>query len=344
MYSYFSIRSIDLLFRWFKTGHLNERQLRLAYVLCVGLFLSWPSNAITSIRIGNDSMFSMFCAVSFYYLLRWYEFHKLRYMFFSLIAASFCVWTKTNGLILFGLIGALILATCIKEYILFRKKDQLRPLIAMFSIVFVIAIYFSFQSKIQETLSDPNARLIVGNANTLGPAFIVGKGPSNFLTLDLVKFIKTPFTHALEVDSGREYFWYYLFKTSMFGEFNWGRGTVPFAKVESALFLLLIIVFFTGLISFSKRKELLPFILSLQLFLTAMILFRISYPFSSSGDFRYIYPALLPFSELVATAVLYSKTKMIKIGASTIIFVFILSSVFFQLATIIELLGDKNHP
>lgn len=344
LYSYFSIRSIDLLFRWFKKDLLNERQLKLAYFLCIGLFLSWPSNAITSIRIGNDSMFSMFCAVSFYYLLRWYELRKLHYLFFSLIAAALCVWTKTNGLILFGLIGALIFATSIKEYILFRKKDQVLPLIAIFSIVFVSTVYFSFQSKFQDALSDPNARLVVGNANTLGSAFIVGKGPSNFLTLDLIKFIKTPFTHALEADSGREYFWYYLFKTSMFGEFNWGRGTIPFAKVESAMFLLLLIVFFIGFSSFWKRKESLPFILSLTLFLTAMILFRISYPFSSSGDFRYIYPALLPFFVMVATAVLNSKRIVIRIGASTIIFVFILSSFFFQLATIIELLGDKNHP
>ncbi|WP_159732066.1 hypothetical protein [Sphingobacterium paramultivorum] len=320
LYSYFSIASIDKFFRIIISKDIaSKSKIVYAYYMAILLFLLWPSNMIVAIRIGNDIMFDLLFSIGFYFSLCWYDSKKLGDLFYATFFAACCVWAKSNGYILFALLAMLLLVLVIKEIRVHKIKET--TLTAIFTLFFVglFSVYLSFGAKIRSSLNGSQKSMIVENATSLNPALLVDAHFSNFMPFNPLPFIEIPFTDSMDDSRGRQSFWYYLMKTSLFGEFHFdGIKIAVIAQSISLLFLLLVLSFFYGMIRYCRIAAVPPFIFSISLLTFAMIAFRVCYPYSCSNDFRYIYPAILPF-------VLISSLSLIRFKDSKLILFLFLS-------------------
>ena len=136
---------------------------------------------------------------------------------------------------------------------------------------------------------------VVGNAGGNDNSVLVRNNPGNFLFFDLRTFLTQPYTDPWHDELGRQFFWNYLAKTSLFGEFKLletPKG-LWLASIISACFVAFVGF---GLRGFWKsRWDKVQVVIAAQafLFFAAMIALRLKYPFSCSNDFRYIVPVLL---------------------------------------------------
>ncbi|SHF48548.1 hypothetical protein [Pedobacter caeni] len=336
VYIYFSLKTIDKIFRSLPAlaDKKKDRIFKTAYLLTIAIFLYWPSNAIVSVRVGNDILFDLFYAMSFYFIVCWWFSKKTGAFAAALIFAALDVWSKTNGLMLFGLIGCLLVIRYFLDKEKTRDRTRYFSKLCLLGIFSLFVGYYAFQEKFERLKADPDMPIIVGNANGLGPGFLVENKPANFFFLNPVKFINIPFTSSLDPTKGRENFWFYLTKSSLFGEFSpEGEHTVWFAKILSFFFLLFwTIGSMSFYFAFKQKEPYTPVLANICLLIIAMIVFRIYYPYSCSNDFRYIYPAVLPFAILTGSILLFlTNSRWLRYLTMGIMLCFLIAAVSFQL-------------
>lgn len=334
LYCYFSLKTINLFFiklhRNVETDRLNQIQLLIAI-----MFLCWTSNSIVAVRVGNDVLFNLLFAMSFYFVLKWYHSEKINHLLVALFLSAMDVWAKTNGLILFGIIGSLMFFKIIRS----RYRSEHIYKVLIFLSISLVTLYYTFNEKFEQYLSKNTTYLVVSNAGGLSDGLRVGAGLRNFTSFDLVSFVKIPFTSSYDDALGRGSFWFYLLKTSLFGEFDFDSPEMYLTGQILSFFLLAILamVIYGFIISVSQAKTYLPVLIAVVLMLFSMIMFRISYPFSCASDFRYIYPTVLPCLLLMGIVFLRTsgRTVVFRLGQITCI-AFALFSVLFQLLTILR--------
>jgi hypothetical protein len=141
-----------------------------------------------------------------------------------------------------------------------------------------------------------NDHFVVANAGSL-QGVAVGNTPKNYLSFDLLSFVTEPYVNPFEDRGGRQYFWNYLFKTGLVGEFWYNNPVHRVLTIAlSVSFLLMLLYTVVSLIVFSSYLQgQLVLILNAICLLVAAVAFRISIPASCSNDFRYILPILISF-------------------------------------------------
>jgi hypothetical protein len=168
----------------------------------------------------------------------------------------------------------------------------LRGIVLSFGIIALLAV-FSQTRAIQSVMEGGNISL-VGNSSGLNSNLKVKNEVGYYAYFDLEKFIIYPYTSPWDDALGRQYFWNYAFKTSLFGEFHL-NGT-PFGKtlagVISLLVLPLLLFALWGALHFQGRDA--PALLFGLALFAALAWARFQYPYSCTNDFRYIMPALVP--------------------------------------------------
>jgi hypothetical protein len=170
---------------------------------------------------------------------------------------------------------------------------------------------------------------LVGNAGSLNSAMRVPNEAFNYLFFDLRNFLENPYTHGWDSSMGRDYFWNFALKSSLFGE--WGMLQTSagrlLATIISVLLLGIIVYAIRGF--WKTRLGFVHWILLLQgvAFIAALMALRIKYPFACSSDFRYILPVLLSFTPFVAWGVtLKESSANWKAVGYTLVPAFIVSS------------------
>ena len=126
---------------------------------------------------------------------------------------------------------------------------------------------------------------------------IVGNRAENYLRFDLPLVVHQPFTSPLDDDKGRQFFWNYLFKTSLFGEWEvdhpWARLLA--VALSIALLAMCVHVLFGTLLRAGRAwLDELPMFLTFGFLLVSLVALRVKIPRSCSGDFRYVLPVLTP--------------------------------------------------
>ncbi len=110
-----------------------------------------------------------------------------------------------------------------------------------------------------------------------------------------------PFTSPWDESLGREFFWNYALKTSLFGEFRIFRfplGETLGAAIGTSL-LVLVVCAFRGFWKSKMDRVQVLLLLQIAMFLAALMYLRITVPFACSNDFRYILPVLASFIPFV---------------------------------------------
>lgn len=132
----------------------------------------------------------------------------------------------------------------------------------------------------------------------------VGNSWRHYLFLNFASYFKSPFVDSGIPGTGREYFWNYVLKSSMFGDFHWFQKPVEriLALVMSPLLLGLVGLFGIGAARNLRRSPRRSLPLLVVIFLSFLVLFfhRFSMPYSANNDFRFIYPVVIPLALLLA--------------------------------------------
>jgi hypothetical protein len=278
-----------------KTSAMNGQKSSQNRYICLMLALLtfWPSNIIHSVRIGNDVMFYFLYSLGLLFLVKWYFDHRARSMYSAFIFITLCFITKANALVLYGAAGIVFLMKWLKDRDL--KKYLIRT--AIIFVICSVGFWITLGASLEEKLHGSAQNLIVGN-RTGSEEIGLENTPWNYLWFDLTDFIKEPYMQPWGEQRGRQFFWNYLYKTALVGEFEFGSFFHQvLTTLLSVLFLGMLCLTVLGLIIIIRNdfKTHLVLLLNLIMLLIAAILLRITIPVACSNDFRYILPILIPF-------------------------------------------------
>lgn len=245
------------------------------------LWSVWPSFILASPRVGNDILFYAMHAVALWGCLRYLRTNYGKYFIVAVVASFVAYWTKSTAVVTFGVLGLTALFQLCKNPRLWSRSERVAA--GLFVAAAVTVACFALTHE------------VVGNAGGNDNTVLIRNNPGNFLFFDLKTFLTNPYTDPWHDELGRQFFWNYLSKTSLFGEFKLletPKG-MWLASIVSACFVALFAFGLRGL--WKTRWDKVQVVIAVQafLFFAAMITLRLKYPFSCSNDFRYIVPVLL---------------------------------------------------
>ncbi len=259
------------------------------------LWTVWPLLLLVAPRIGNDQLFytlHVLCVVAgFNYIKNGDGKHLVA----AVVCAALAVWTKSTGFVTLGLVMLFAVFGFVKTIQLHRPtKTEIAGWILL-ALVFVSLVVIKIFSNGE----------LVANINSLHSSLKVENEAKNFLYFDMKSFLTEPYTNGWVDGQGREYFFNYAFKSSLFGEWKL-VDTVSGRMLASLISLSLL-----GLIVFAIRgwwktkMNIYHWILFIQgiLFFVALGFLRYKYSYACSADFRYILPVLLSFLPYVGLGV-----------------------------------------
>ena len=271
---------------------------RKPIIVATALVAFWPSVIMHSARIGNDTLFYMLFSIGYYTITLWWNTKRNLHLLFALIFASLAVLTKSNGIILWAIILLFVFMRLTFE------KRIIHRIIAKLWILIPIAITLGL--LFVRKLLDPSIKSWpVGNIAGLPEMLRVGTELKNFIYFDLKAFFTISFIDPWYDTGGRQYFWNYLLKSSLFGEFKFDGSPLWLINALQIFLIGFIILFIfqavRKLIKFQPRY--LIHLVAVCMMVLSLIYLRITAPYSPSNDFRYILPVLIPFIAVVVSII-----------------------------------------
>lgn len=274
---------------------LKEFVLGVPLGIASVLWTVWPLLLLVAPRIGNDQLFytlHVLCVVAgFNYIKNGNGKHLVA----AVVCAALAVWTKSTGYVTLGLVMLFAVFGFVKTNQLHRPtKTEIAGWILL-ALVFVSLVVIKIFSNGE----------LVANINSLHSSLKVENEAKNFLYFDMKSFLTEPYTNGWVDGQGREYFFNYAFKSSLFGE--WKLVDTAVGRTLASLISLSLL----GLIVFAIRgwwktkMNIYHWILFIHgiFFIVALGFLRYEYSYACSADFRYILPVLLSFLPYVGLGV-----------------------------------------
>jgi len=268
----------------------------MATLLCV-----WPSGIIHSVRIGNDDPFYLLFAAGLYFASRWWVDGRDRDLHVAAGFGAIGMFTKSNSLLLFIVLGVLLVA----RFALDRQRRVVPYLRLAWpgAAMFVVSAGAALGRAVADMSSGKRQNLLMGNVHSLQANLVVGDQAQNFLWFDAKAFVTHAFMSPVDDAMGRQFFWNYALKTSLFGEFSFDHPRLwDLAVVISVLLLFIVALAVLGVALGSRNDWLddLPALVTTATLVGGLAAIRMALPLSAVGDFRYIVPVLTPAIYLFA--------------------------------------------
>jgi len=302
----FGILTIDLWIQRLPDSTFGRRLLSRSGLraLCAALVCLWPSAVVHSARVGNDDLLYLCFGGALYFVSRWWVSGRDRDLNWAAILGALGVVTKTNALLLFIVLASLFVVRFVSDSQRSVRSYARRAFIP--SVLFLASAGAALGRALLDTMSGKRGNLLVGNADRLPTSLLVANGAANYLWFDTKSFVTHAFVDFASGDSGREFFWNYALKTSLFGQFDFPSVFLSnLAVCVSFLFLLILGCFLLG-IAATPRSDLwadLPATATIVTLVVGLAALRLSKPALCSNDFRYILPILPPFLYLYVRGV-----------------------------------------
>jgi hypothetical protein len=275
-----------------------------SFALCL-----WPAGIIHSIRIGNDVALYAFYGLSFFYTLKWWKTRASVHLFWASLWMGASLLTKSNGLVMAATLGILFLLHIIlivKNRSHFQqKKKKLAQDFAIFSSIVFIALALNFGDNIYYYAKGTSSDWLLSNVSqTISSGLKVNNNPENYLIFDLATYLQHPFISTWDDISGRQYFWNFVWRSSLSSEFSFQGDALRLWGLSNGILLLFALaggcIYFLQKQPYTTRShallasyKVLPWILALILPFILLLAYRIKIPLSCNTDFRYIYPVLV---------------------------------------------------
>jgi hypothetical protein len=259
------------------------------------LWTLWPVLIMVAPRISNDQMFIFLHVFCMWAGINYLKSGRGKYLVLAAIATPLAYWTKTTAVVTLGMfflfaVGGYFLNA---RYLKATKSEVVAWVVFVLTLAGIV---------VQKLVADS---ALVGNAHALNHKLMVPNEFVNYVYLDLKSYLTYPFTSAWDDSMGREYFWNYTLKSSLFGEFRLGEST-PIKVLASLVGTTLLGLIAYAVRGFWKTKSSAEYwvvFLNGFAFIAALMAFRIMVPYSCSNDFRFIVPVLLSFVYFVALGV-----------------------------------------
>lgn len=295
--------------------------------LAATLWTLWPILIMIAPRIGNDQMFIFLHVFCMWAGINYLEKGRGKYLILAAIATAMAYWTKSTAIVTLGVFSLF----AVSGY--FLNARSLRPTKSeVFAwILFALTLIGIITQKLL-TGSE-----LVGNVNALNHRLMVGNDFANYVYFDLESYLKNPFTSAWNDSLGRQYFWNYALKSSLFGEFNLinTHAARVLASIIGTSLLGLLVYAIRGLWNMKLAVKDLILLLNGIAFIAALMSFRMMAPYACSNDFRYVVPALLSLVVFVAKGVYVEKGSVKwRVLGNALVFVFALSTVILYILAI----------
>jgi hypothetical protein len=280
LFSFVSLAfGISLLYRLFHGGR---------FALLSGLlFAIWPGFVITAPRIGNDVPFYFGALMCMLFTQMWWNRHKNIHLLLAFLGAAIAVMFKSTGFVILGV----LLLVYICGHFRFWKLPRLKIIAGIFIIV-VLSALASQHRLISDFFRNETPTLV--SVRNLNSGLNVKTSFGSFLYFDMKDYLMEPYTSTWDDRGGRQYFWNFFVKSTLFGEYDvWnadaGKILASILNVLNLLFFLLIL---WGIINMKMQN--LPSLLFFLALLSSLIFTRAYYSVSCLQDFRYIVPILAP--------------------------------------------------
>jgi 4-amino-4-deoxy-L-arabinose transferase-like glycosyltransferase len=249
-----------------------------ALPLYCAIMAVYPALVFYSARINNDALYQLEVFGGAALLLLYWQSKRARYWYLLWAVLGLGLLTKTHAILLAPL--ALACITFIKKM---TWQNKFKHAALGVGVMLLVGGWFHGLRYINEHNSRTT---LIGNVNIL--TNFVDNGPRAFLTFNPIQMVMHPYNDPFNDEARRQYFWEYLLRSGLFGEYNFGQERVALARaiVTAQLLLLLGIIW----AAWNYRKKMttdLPVWLLTALVLLAHAAFRLFYPYSSSQDFRY---------------------------------------------------------
>jgi hypothetical protein len=259
-----------------------------ALLLCL-----WPSGIAHSVRVGNDDLFYMWFGAFLFFVTRWWLDGRRRDFNLAAGSAALTLFTKSNGLVAFAVLGVLWAVHLARDpERSMRKAAKLAwPAVVLFALPVAATVGRALWAK------GPHNHVLVGNADGLNKALVVGNGAANYLWFDLKMLVTQPYSTSWSDDAGRQYFANFMLKTSLLGDFQFEGATLSnLAIVMSCLFVPILACLVVGVAIQTRSDWLdaLPLPLTVGLAVASLAALRLSIPMACSNDFRYVWPIVMP--------------------------------------------------
>lgn len=280
--------SIFVLFLGFKI--LETVLTKKTLVLGTLLWTFWPLLLLVAPRIGNDQLFYFFHTLCLWGVLEYIRSKSAKALLCAVVAAGLSYWTKSTGVVTLATFALGFVLGYFPRKMLFPKKSEIVSL--------VLFILFCLGILGIRLYGDAS---LVGNASGLHSGLAVPNSLINYIYFDLKNYVRNPFTSSWDAALGREFFWNYALKSSLFGEFrifNFPLGETLASAIGICL-LLLIVCAFRGFWTSKINRSKCLLVFQIGMFFAALMYLRITIPFACSNDFRYILPvivSLIPFA------------------------------------------------
>lgn len=271
---------------WVTAILFPEKKQGLQLLLFGSIVTILPSFIFFTPRINNDVLYQVFALLSYAFLIKFWLNRRTFNWIALTISIALGLLTKSNILPFVPL--ALVVITLVPEMSWKKKIIHASGLVAV-----AIVVLGSLQLM---RPASPGKEALVGNYRML--TNFVENHPKNLFTFNPHQILKHPYNDPFGDEARRQMFWEYLFRSAFTGEFHFGDQRKIFVLGMLLSTLLLLPLALYSMVSDIRRglESLVPLWSGLILFLLAHLAFRILFPYSSSQDFRYSLPLMIPFA------------------------------------------------
>lgn len=301
----FAVKTILLIFAQLDRPTSSERKLghqglkscvqsprtKYAWMACL-LLVFWPSTILHSNRIGNDSLLYAVSAAALYFLVRFYFYQKKRDSVYFSIFVALGILTKVSAAI-FLPVALLVLVKMHLNGQINLRYDLIR-LLPIPALLFAASLSFALYPGVVSKLKNEKDHIYIEDINNVHSGLRVPNEPRNYFWFDVKTFMTEAYTSPWEDDKGRIFFWNYLSKTSLFGEWKFPGGmSAMLASLISFCFLGILLYTIVAALNMSwlDFTLLFPLILFSIGMYAAVTYMRATFPVNI--DFRYIVPTLI---------------------------------------------------
>lgn len=348
LFSIFSAVSILIL----KTSFVENKEREIKnikiknyiFLLISALFVFWPTNIIHSVRITNDILFYVFYSLVVFFLIKWLEKNNNRNLYFSILFSFLALITKAHGLFAFALVGICFIFIFSKDK---KRFENLRFYFKTTGILFIALLIGLIGSRVGVRVVDKikgqeqkDNYLLVNMGGLNGGLFVENKVKS-YIFFDTKIFLTEPYINTWEDKYGRQYFWNFLLKNSLFGEFFFNGVVAENIAIGMGALLLMMIFLVANSMLFSVKESLKNnFVLKVNALLLLSVFMAFRIVLSINGDFRFILPILISSCSFVGIGILEYRRKGLKnleyIGYGISILFIVLSILFFTFAVFLQ--------
>ena len=271
---------------WIGSLLFKDKKYLISGCLFAGFVATLPSFIFFAARINNDALYQVFAILAYALLILWWQHPKRTVWILMCAAVGLGLLTKSN-ILPFVPLALVVLA--LKPRLFWKQKVVLG-----FGLLGITVLVIGTLQWLRP--STAGKEVLVGNYAML--TNFVEQDVRHFLTFNPLEILNHPYNNPFSDEERRQEFWEYLYRSAFTGEFHFGEPLKPFVLGMLLCSLLLIPFVLASMIDDMRRKRdsLVPLWAGIVLFLLAHLAFRILFPYSSSQDFRYSLPLLIPFA------------------------------------------------